>query len=274
MRIFSLLFLIALTLSAPAHAVGQLADVQIYDRNGGRTLDTYYSDGRWYVAREPGHEYSIKISNRSGARVLGVSSVDGVTIITGDTASTNQSGYVLDAWGSMELAGWRKSIERIATFYFTALKNSYAARTGRPDNVGVIGVALYREKPPAPAPAPCCWPFRLSDEGSDAPAAKSEAGGAGRLNDAQPAAVQRAPAPAAEADNAPRMKDKKLGTGHGRSEDSVTRYTAFERASDTPDEVVTIYYDSMRNLIAQGVIPTRYAQRAPNPFPNGFVPDP
>ena len=268
MRIFSLLFLIVLTLSAPAHAVGQLADVQIYDRNSGRTLDTYYSDGRWYVAGESGHEYSIKVSNRSAARVLGVSSVDGVNIITGDTASTNQSGYVLDAWGSMELAGWRKSMERIATFYFNALKNSYAARTGRPDNVGVIGVALYREKPPAPASAPCCWPFRLSDERSDAPAAKSEAA-TGRVSDAQPAPAQ---APAAE--NASRMKDKKLGTGHGRSEDSVTRYTAFERASDTPDEVVTIYYDSMRNLIAQGVIPTRYAQRAPNPFPNGFVPDP
>ena len=264
MRPASLLFLVGLALSAPAHAVGQLADVQIYDRNSGSVLNSYYHDGRWYVAGEPGHEYSIRISNAAGARVLAVSSVDGVNVITGDTASTQQSGYVMEAWGSMEVAGWRKSMERIATFYFTALKNSYAARTGRPDNVGVIGVALYREK--QVRAAPCCWPLRSSDERRDAPAAKSEA--AGTLNDA-------VPAPATEAAQAPRLQDKKLGTGHGRSEDSVTRYTAFERASETPDEVITIYYDSLHNLIAQGVVPSRYAeQRRANPFPNGFVPDP
>ena len=264
MRIFPILFLAGLALSAPAHAVGQMADVQIYDRNSGRTLNTYYFEGRWYVAGEPGHEYSIRVNNAASGRVLAVSSVDGVNVITGDTASTSQSGYVLDGWGSMEVTGWRKSMERIATFYFTSLKNSYAARTGRPDNVGVIGVALYREQ--AHKPSRCCWPFRASGERRDEPAAKSEAAGA--LNDA-------VPAPATEAAQAPRMQEKKLGTGHGRGEESVTRYTAFERASDTPDEVVTIYYDSLRNLIAQGVIPSRYAeQRKPNPFPNGFVPDP
>ena len=38
-------------------------------------------------------------------------------------------------------------MQRIAAFYFTELENSYAARTGRPDNVGVIGVAVFRKKP-------------------------------------------------------------------------------------------------------------------------------
>lgn len=266
MRFAALLFLTGLALSAPAHAVGQLADVQVYDRNSGQVLSAYFHEGHYYVAGEPGHEYSIRISSASNTRVLAVSSVDGVNVITGDTAATNQSGYVMDPWGSMEIAGWRKSMERIATFYFTALKNSYAARTGRPDNVGVIGVALYRERPQPPPATRCCWPFHPSDaRRRDEPAAKSEASGA--LNDAMPA-------PATEAAQAPPQAERKLGTGHGRNEDSVTRYTAFERASDRPDEVVTIYYDSLRNLVAQGVVPSRYAQRQPNPFPNGFVPDP
>ena len=47
----------------------------------------------------------------------------------------------------VEIDGWRKSMDEVAAFYFTALPDSYAARTGRPDNVGVIGVALFREEP-------------------------------------------------------------------------------------------------------------------------------
>jgi hypothetical protein len=66
-----------------------------------------------------------------------------------------------------------------------------------------------------------------------------------------------------------------LGTGHGRSEYSAAQYTNFERASSTPSETIAIYYDSERNLIAQGIIPApaRLANR-PRPFPGSFVPDP
>jgi hypothetical protein len=52
------------------------------------------------------------------------------------------------------------------------------------------------------------------------------------------------------------------------------RYTNFERASNTPDEVITIYYDSYRNLVAQGVIRDSTRLARPNPFPGQFVPDP
>ena len=53
---------------------------------------------------------------------------------------------MLDAWGGVSIEGWRKSLDDVATFYFTRLPDSYAARTGRPDNVGVIGVALFPER--------------------------------------------------------------------------------------------------------------------------------
>ncbi|MBL7998181.1 MAG: hypothetical protein JNL32_06030, partial [Candidatus Kapabacteria bacterium] len=45
-----------------------------------------------------------------------------------------QSGYVLDAGGSADIRGWRKSLDDVAQFTFTRLSDSYAARTGRPDN--------------------------------------------------------------------------------------------------------------------------------------------
>ena len=69
------------------------------------------------------------------------------------------------------------------------------------------------------------------------------------------------------------QKSARLGTGHGRSETSVVTYTEFERATAVPDEVITIYYDSYRNLVAQGVIRAPSLAR-PDPFPGRFVPDP
>ena len=106
----------------------------------------YWHDGERHVAGEPGREYEIRLRNQGGGRVLAVTSVDGVNVITGRTASTLSSGYVLDPWNTVEIDGWRKSMDEVAAFYFTALPDSYAARTGRPDNVGVIGVALFREQ--------------------------------------------------------------------------------------------------------------------------------
>ncbi|MGH8459255.1 MAG: hypothetical protein ACRESV_07885, partial [Nevskiales bacterium] len=142
MRLLALfVLLLAQTLSNTAQAAGTLANVEVFDRKDGRMLPVYRHEGRNYVAGEPGHEYEIRIHSTYGSRILAVTSVDGVNVISGQTASPEQTGYVLDPYSSVDIAGWRKSMERIATFYFTRLKNSYAARTGRPNDVGVIGVA-------------------------------------------------------------------------------------------------------------------------------------
>jgi hypothetical protein len=253
MRLLSLLLFACLTACSLPLRAGTLADVEVYDRSAGQVLPLYRHDGRLYLPGEPGHEYELRIRNRSGGRLLAVGSVDGVNVLSGQTASPDQGGYVLDPWGSVSIAGWRKSLDRVAAFYFTALPDSYAARTGRPDDVGVIGVALFRERP-APPVLQQPWAYDA------APRDKAEAGAA-----APPAASRAAPAPA-----------EKLGTGHGRSEYSAAYETAFERLSGTPEEVISIWYDSRRNLVAQGLIPQprQYAQRQPNPFPGGFVPDP
>ena len=130
---------------APSHE-RRPAKLEVYDRTGGHTLPIYMHDGRMYVAGEPGHQYELRLSNRSDQRVLAVTSVDGVNVISGETAESQQSGYVLDPWADLSVDGWRKSMDEVATFYFTRLSKSYAARTGRPHDVGVIGVAVFREQ--------------------------------------------------------------------------------------------------------------------------------
>ncbi|MDH4259051.1 MAG: hypothetical protein OEW16_01990 [Gammaproteobacteria bacterium] len=261
MNRFSLRAAALLALFLPLAALArQPVDVQIYDRTAGRLLPVYSHAGERYVAGEPGHEYEVRIRNRCPGRVLAVTSVDGVNVINGGTAAANQSGYVLDSYGRVQIDGWRKSMNEVAAFYFTSLPDSYAARTGRPDNVGVIGVALFRERVVRP----------LLQERDSVAAADAEPLDRGSRPDA-PAAASESRRDSAKAEG----MVGRLGTGHGERRDSGATWTNFERASDQPESVIRIFYDSHRNLVAQGVIPSRhYAQNMPDPFPGGFVPDP
>src|SRR5690606_19529294 len=167
-------------------------------------------------------------------------------------------------------AGWRKSGSEIAAFTFTSIPRSYAARTGRPDNVGVIGVALFRERvkaPPVALQAPIdALPPSASRASPSATAERREAAGQEAAADAmsEKQSVRQAPAPS-------------LGTGHGRREHSVVTQVPFERAASRPDEVIRIRYDSLANLVAMGVARPLPQPRRVEPFPDsrvGYVPDP
>lgn len=264
--------------SPPPLVSTHLATVEILDRTDNTLLPVYVNGGDRWIVGTPGHEYAIRIRNHTGARILAVPSVDGVNAVTGETASPDQSGYVLEPYGSVEIAGWRKSLANTAAFYFTNVADSYAARTGRPRDLGVIGVAVFRERVPV----------------SYAPRPKISAQRAERSDDAAPAS---APAPAQEGETVAgvigkergasgegqraseerKSYDSRLGTGHGRNETSYAQRVGFDRASSSPEAVVSIRYDRRETLVARGIVPgPRYADRRPSPFPAwpGFVPDP
>lgn len=251
---------VASATSNMAAAAGRLLDVTVFDRTSEQELPVYLYQGRYYVAGQPGHRYQLQLRNRGDQRLLGVLSVDGVNAISGDNADWSQTGYVLSAFSSADILGWRKSMAQVADFVFADAAQSYAARTGRPDNVGVIGVAVFRPMPPPRRLLPMNRSAIVMPPVS-APAAP-----------ASPIAAMPAPAPLAEST----MSSSPLGTGHGQREDSATSYTNFTRASTTPDEIITLYYDTRERLIAQGVISPSDVARSgmPQPFPGHFVPDP
>jgi hypothetical protein len=260
-----------------AQAVGSLANIQIIDRDTGNVLPTYRSRGEYWVAGRPGARYSIMVQNYRGQRLLAVTAVDGINVISGETGAWGQSGYVLGGGESYEIAGWRKSDAAIAAFNFTAAGSSYAERTGRPANIGVIGVALFLERPVR------FPPYEAFDR-------KSDESSLGRSDGVARAAPQSpvASSPLSSRSSAPKLEEiqpynrapaEKLGTGHGAREASYVQNTQFDRLSSTPNEVIKIRYDSFENLVAMGVVPSRPAWRAgPNPFPDSisqrYVPDP
>jgi hypothetical protein len=256
--------------SFAAHAIGNIADVSIFDRATGRELPVYWHGGRAFVVGKPGNEYQVVVKNQRGEDVLAVVSVDGVNAMSGETANAHQSGYVLSPWSRIDVRGWRKNMDETAAFYFTTLGDSYAARTDRPGNVGVIGVALFQRKyvpPPAAATqAPAAPPAEYYNE----PSAKSRAESSGNL-------AQRAPSITSDSmiRSVPAQPSSPLGTGHGRREESRIRWVEFERATEQPVETIAIYYDSYRNLVAMGVVQPQPAPlRDPNPFPASFAPNP
>lgn len=232
--------------ASTSHAA-TVADVQVFNRTTGEQLTTYRHKGQLWVAGKPGDRYAVNVINRTPGRMLSVVSVDGINVVSGETAITSQRGYVLAPRGSVEIAGWRKSERDVAAFYFTSVDDSYAGRTQRPDNIGVIGVAAFREyQEPLPAPAP-----ELSS--NEAPALRSrDAAGA-------PAAAKA---------------ESKLGTGHGERVYSPSQVVEFRRASSTPDEIITIRYDSHANLVTRGIIPSPRRYPSPSAFPGNYVPDP
>lgn len=262
----------------PPALAGRLVDVSIVNRSTGERLTPWRHAGKLYVAGTPGERYAVELKSRRGERVLAVLAVDGINVLSGQTAATLQSGYVIEGWQSYAVSGWRKSMDDVAQFVFTALPDSYAARTGRPADVGVIGVAVYRERvlPPVLPALDYSWrgDSRSRDSAQPAPAAplaKAE----NELGATASGALAERRADQAQTRAEPAAKSMKLGTGHGPREHSPTRYTEFERNGDTPDEIITIYYDSRANLVARGIIPApRLAEPRPFPAGVGFVPDP
>lgn len=256
--------LACLPLQARSLPTRDLVDLDVIDRDAARPLAKYpsrppYGDRAWIVG-EPGHRYAVRLTNRTGERVLVVLSVDGVNAVTGETAAPDQAGYVLEPWESAEINGWRKSLDDVARFYFTDLPDSYAARTGRPDDVGVIGAAVFRERTVARA-YPVSPPnvARGARRTADA-AAASEASEASAAPAAAPQAQQR------------------LGTGHGERQWSPVGQTSFVRRTSRPEQVVELRYDDRAALAALGIVP-RDDWRArrddgPRAFPEGFVADP
>jgi hypothetical protein len=260
--------------AAQANAIGHLADLTVVDRQLNRTLPVYWHAGRAWVEGKPGNEYQVVVRNQTGSDLLAVVSVDGVNVVTGETAAPAQGGYVIDSWRNLDISGWRKSLSRTAAFYFTEIADSYAARTGRPDHVGVIGAALFRRRPDpvsvevAPEYAPRPWQNSAPPPASSAPMRERAEGAGAAIDSSAPGRAGgwlSSPAPAA-----------KLGTGHGRSEVSRVRTVEFERATVNPEETITIFYDSRANLVARGIIRERPlpAPREPQAFPGGFVADP
>ncbi len=76
---------------------------------GGRQVSTIQYEGRTYLPiPEVGAEYQIRVWNHGPRRIAAIVSVDGLSVITGEPASESQPGYIVAAYSSVLIKGWRR----------------------------------------------------------------------------------------------------------------------------------------------------------------------
>ncbi|HUT78427.1 MAG TPA: hypothetical protein VM285_12105, partial [Polyangia bacterium] len=245
------------------------------ESDGGGVLPTYWHRGYAYVEGQRGQRYAIRVFNHSAERIEAVVTVDGRDVITGQPGNYRRNrGYVIQPYGSVRIDGFRTSWSGVAAFRFTDVPDSYAARMGDASNVGVVGVAVFKEKRQwRPEPPP--YPIATDDYDGERRKLGSGYGGGGRSG-----------APAAEAapsgDYPASPRSHSIGTGYGESAWSPASQTTFERRSRGPEARLALYYDDREGLVARGVIPRPWYPPPrpvqPRPFPespdHGFAPPP
>ena len=224
--------------------------------------------GERYVLGEVGRRYTLRVWNRSGRRIEAVVSVDGRDVVDGKPGDFRaKRGYLVPAFGFVDIDGWRLSEHQAAAFRFTSVANSYAGRMGTPRNVGVIGVAVFPELERRMIVPPVYPHHHQHRHYPGAADSRREADTESQDQRAPSAPSASTPAPSAEASgrgdapadamakgqSAPRSRPG-LGTAFGEAVSSQVHEVAFLRASShTPAALLTLRYNDRRGLLALGI---------------------
>ena len=189
-----------------------------------------------YLEASQGENYGIVIRNRTPERVGVVIAVDGRNILSGKKSDlmNNEDMYLVNRYEHARYDGWRTDKDTVHKFYFTDTSDSYAMRTfSDATAMGVIGVAIYREKE---RPKPL-----LNHKGQqNAPAAPSAEGSARSKSGTG--------------------KDEAAGTGFGDAKYSPTLRVSFEPEPD-PVQKTLVKYEWREILCRKGILNCRQEPR-------------
>lgn len=234
----------------------------------GNSVTEYSKDGRVLIEGRKGSEYSIRLKNNTSSTVLAVPTVDGLSVIDGETGSYNSRGYILPPWQSYEIEGWRINNDQIRKFNFTHKSRTYSKQAGKGiDNLGVIGVAVFKQKSYNVTLMHYQdwnhWP-QYNNYYQDRVYYDSHSAGSTKGTSAT-----RGLSSSVGASDTVALASAYVGTGMGRTQHSHVNTSSFERESDTPNEISEIYYYTRKALEQMGII-VRAVQKTPSAFPNGF----
>lgn len=232
--------------------------------NGNR-CKFYHHQGRTYIQANHGSEYELEIKNNTWSRILCLSSVDGLNVLTGQTAREDDAGYVIPAYSPLRIKGFRYSNDEVAAFKFTDKHNSYAQSQGGNEaaqNCGVIGFKLYNEIVRTPIKVDIHWNnptgglygpgrFGYTTENINTCCGGNTTSNTIHTSCCNPEGTYGSTKGTynAAADSALRSFD--MGSTWGQKVDSTVVETDFERGSLTFS--LDIYYASRKALIDMGV---------------------
>jgi len=245
----------------------------------GRPVREYRHNGQTFIEGRKGTDFVLRVRNTIGCRILAVISIDGLSIMDGKVASVNDIGYIIDPYEFIDIPGWRLNDHAIAKFVFDASAGSYAAQMDKPQNIGVIGCAIFKEEPRPPVMRHTVLDM---NRGGD-PRGQTRGGhsGVGNMtyNSATwtggPTSSTTSPFKGGESvatvycSSTPQVQQE-VGTGFGAEQTHEVTSVEFNRNNLTPDETLEIRYDSKKALKKRGVPmrkPVTVTRKEPTPFP-------
>jgi hypothetical protein len=250
----------------------------------GKPIQEYTHDtGRVYVEGRKNSVFGLQFINHTSRRVLAILSVDGLSIMDGEPAGHDSSGYIVQPWEALNVPGWRLDQDKVAEFVFKTAGESYSNQSGKGTvNTGVIGCMVFKEKEPYRYNHP--WVPRIENPWGQYPKTPwgSDIWYNGGGNNIPCNSVLRGSSASLSSQNmASSERAENLGTGFGNETSFHTTNSFFNRENaNVPNAMLALYYDSARNLEQMGirVRPLKRKNVEPNPFPqanpHGCTPPP
>jgi len=244
----------------------------------GKPIQEYHKDDRTFVEGRRGSNFALELTNLTARRICVHPTVDGLSAMNGKEASRlANDGYVLYPFQKAVIPGWRLNDEEVARFFFAGDGKSYAEKTGKGLDKGVIACAVWEEKQAVRIEP------EMSFMVSDGPNAAGELNSTRYSEENTSGSMEWMPSEAhpksksitrGRRSRAGGMRvnccsTQNLGTGFGKREKHEVHTTTFDKATDEPAVVATIYYDDLKGLRAQGINIKRQKRknRLPDPFP-------
>jgi hypothetical protein len=227
---------------------------------GGTPVAEYAHHGVTYIEALRGADFTIRLTNPTPYRVAVALSVDGLnTLDARHTDAWSAAKWVLGPYESTEISGWQVSDATARRFYFTGERQSYGARIGQTQNLGVIEAVFFRERRPRRVEH---FSDELQRRGDQPPAApKSEAPNvAGGAADGVESGVS----------------DDYAATGMGRTTDHSIEMVDLELERE-PVASVAMRYEFRPQLIKLGVLhasPSRLERRERSRGFDRYCPEP
>jgi hypothetical protein len=221
----------------------------------GRQLTEYAARGRRYIEALENAEYEVRIHNPTGSRVAVALSVDGLNSIDArHTSAWDAHKWVIEPFGTIHVRGWQMSGESARRFYFTTEHDSYAAKLGQAQNLGLITAVFFRERRPVTITQAIPRSSNKEDQARDersAPEPKSMGESSASSQGGRDAAKQRS------VPSYPPPDDESAATGIGRSVRNDVQWIKLDLDARPAGEI-TIRYEYRASLVRLGIIPRDY----------------
>lgn len=244
----------------------------------GQPLREHVHAGKTYIEGLMGKDFTLRLRNNQYRKTLFVPTVDGLSIMDGKEASYSSDGYIIDGYRTWDIPGWRLDDSKVAKFFFGGKAEGYAPQVGKPQNVGVIGLAVFFEKPRHIQPQNRQINRFMDNSGMQMlrgcggttalPNTKGLIYPSNTTGGESPVAIQTTFTSSVSMDPAANQVQNvaapinNLSTGFGAESNHAVYHVEFEQ-EPTPCATFELYYDTREGLMARGII----LEASPNPFP-------